>query len=110
MIARADALDRRLSERLQLINHLAVEIVMFPFGHFFNRFYNLLGFLLTMIVGAFRYDKMLLATGYQTLGDNIKLSAKLRMGLAFMVFYILTLFFMISSVQIMKITIKRTRP
>ena len=103
-------MDRRLSERVQSINHLAVEIVMFPFGHFFNRFYNLIGFLLTLVVGTLRYDKMLLARGYQTLGDDIPLSAKLRMGLAFMVFYILTLFFMISSVQLMKITIKRTRP
>lgn len=77
---------------------MAVEIVMFPFGHFFNRFYNLLGFLLTMVVGSLRYDKMLQATGFKTLGDDLPLSAKIRMGLAFMLFYIVTLFFMISNV------------
>jgi membrane-associated phospholipid phosphatase len=109
-LIRADALDRRLSERVQSVNHLAVEIIMFPFGHFFNRFYNLLGFLLTFVVGTFRYDHMLVATGYQPLGSDITMAAKAKLGLAFMVFYCVTLFLMISTVQIMKVTIKRTRP
>jgi hypothetical protein len=51
-----------------------------------------------MVVGSLRYDKMLQATGFKTLGDDLPLSAKIRMGLAFMLFYIVTLFFMISNV------------
>ena len=63
-LAKADMLDRNISEYIHNINSIAVEIVLFPFGHFFNRFYNLLGFLLTLVVGAYRYDHMMVATGY----------------------------------------------
>lgn len=63
-LAKADMIDRHLSEYIHSINSIAVEIILFPFGHLFNRFYCLLGFLLTLVVGAYRYDHMLVATGY----------------------------------------------
>jgi hypothetical protein len=67
-LARADALDKSLSERLSSMDNLAVEIVLFPFAHLFNRFYNLLGFLITWLAGSYRYDHILAATGYKQLG------------------------------------------
>jgi len=50
------------------MDNLSVEIVLFPFAHLFNRFYNLLGFLITWLAGSYRYDHILAATGYKQLG------------------------------------------
>jgi hypothetical protein len=70
-LAKAEVIDRNLSEYLHNANSVVIEIILFPFGHFFNRFYNILGFLLTFAVGSVRYDHMLMATGYQPLGSEI---------------------------------------
>lgn len=106
-LARADALDRRLSERVASINSLPVELIMMPFGHFFNRFYNILGFILTAYVGSLRYNHMLEATGYQPLRPDITAMTKFRLGLSFLAFYSLVSAVMIGIVWVMKLVVKR---
>ena len=109
-LAKLDALDKKYSEKLNTINNFAVEIVMLPFGHFFNRFYNLLGFLLTTLVGMVRYDTMLAAKGFRQLGSDLPTGTKLRLGLGFLAFYIASSAVMIGIVWFMKLFFKRTRP
>lgn len=92
------------------MNSIAIELVLFPFAHVFNRFYNIIGFLLSIFVGAFRYDNMMQATGYHVLGEQISLFEKFRLGLCFLVLYGCTLVVMITSVQIIKVALKRPRP
>ena len=91
------------------MNSIAIELVLFPFAHVFNRFYNTIPFLLSIFVGAFRYDNLMQATGHQELGEISSLK-KFRLGMSFMCFYGCTLLLMIISVQIIKVTLKRTRP
>lgn len=109
VLARADALDRKWSERVHSMDNFAVELVLFPFAHFFNRFYNILGFITTFLAGSYRYDYMLTTNGYQPLGA-VESSTQFRMGLCFLVYYILTSGVMIGFVWVMKLVTKRIRP
>lgn len=59
MIMMLNAMDQKYSEYIHYTNSIAVELVLFPFAHMFNRFYSIIGILLSLIVGAYRYDNML---------------------------------------------------
>ena len=56
IIAWLEVLDKKFSEYVHNLNSIAIEIVLFPFAHVFNRFYSILTMLLSWIVGAYRYD------------------------------------------------------
>ena len=76
----------------------------------FNRLWIVFPMLLTWVIGFYRYDVMLTSQGFEPLGDDIKDTVKLRLGLCFMLFFQLVLLAMVTSTQVLKYTIRRERP
>lgn len=66
---------------------MAFELILTIFAHFFNRIYALIGFVISLIVGYFRYDVMLESLGFKPAEPDITSGKKWRLALAWMLFY-----------------------
>ena len=76
----------------------------------FNRLYSISGFLISFVVGALRHDDLLYQLSYKPIGNQINTFMKIRFGVLFMFIYFITALAMISTVQLLKISLKRARP
>jgi hypothetical protein len=76
-------------------------------AHFFNRSYAVIGIVLSLFVGALRYETLLQEMGFRPVGHEISVAEQFRYGAAFMLYYTLSLLAMVTSTQIMKYSIRR---
>ena len=76
---------------------IQVELVLIVPAHFFNRLYCAISILMSWLIGYFRYDVMLQATGYEPLGSEIAWESKVRLCFVFISYYGLCLLIMVTS-------------
>jgi hypothetical protein len=81
--------------------------MLFIPAHFFNRAYATIGIVLSLFVGALKYEMLLHEMGFRPVGHDISVAEQFRYGLAFMLYYALSLLAMVTSTQIMKYSIRR---
>ena len=105
-----DNFDKYYSRQLQEMTSLPVELCLIIPAHCFNRVYATSGIILSLFVGALRYEVLLQEMGFRAVGHEITVVEQFRYGAVFMIYYGLSLLAMVTSTQILKYSIKRARP
>ena len=104
-------LDRHYSSQIQSNDSTLLECTIFCIpAHMFNRIIVLVPIVLSVGIGAQKYDTMLTYNGYKAAGDNIDDEKKTSYGICFGLFFCIGLLLMILCVTLMKYAIKRERP